>query len=291
MMHRLLSIILWIVTASCAAGPAPALAATVPVTPATYLTALAAAQAGDVLTAAPGAYPSATIANRTFAPPVTLSAPATAVFGQLNLRNVDGFATVGGSFSGNTLYGIALDHVRNVTIDHALLSNERTGIAASYAVGLTITGFECLGLGQDCIDLYASQNVKVLHGLVHGGVTRDGAHPDGVQMRSDVGTPMLAYIVVAYNAFVGPTAGVDMYGNKVPAVGIDVEGNWGAISEPALVSLLGPGCTGCSIVNNHADWIRGSAHIVNVVPIAPGPGYTGTISGNTVSARPAALPQ
>lgn len=285
-----------------AALNSPIRAATIEVTPTTYVASLAAVQCGDTLHAAPGTYPAATLEYKTcVAPllPIAFVAPDTAVFGMLTLDHIDGFHAVGGSFSNNNTatggklpYGVKLLYGSNISFDRPLFYNNNTALSASFTTNLTINGFECLAQKQDCIDLYATQHVKVLKGIVHGGFPYWWAHPDGIQARSIFPDPPLLDIEIAYNVFIGHTSGAVRFGDRQKASLINVHDNDGWITL-ALVALQADdqGCDNCSIVNNHGHTSRDSPFITNVVPRAPYAGFAGTVSGNSVSERPAPMPK
>ncbi|MBV8973400.1 MAG: hypothetical protein JO290_14035 [Sphingomonadaceae bacterium] len=266
------------------AGAAAAPAATITVGPTTFVSAVNAAHAGDVVVLTDGEYGDPYFRSAPSAPAITIDGcRADAHFRSLRFDGRGGLTLKCLQFVGG---GLMLVGVRDVTVANLLATAPpRAGIGIAASQHVAISDVEVIDAGADGVDIGGSQHVTVDRLACYASHPTPGAHPDCLQLYSKLPTHPVPTDDVAVRSVVavGDTQGVDMFGNTLPATNVHFDGLVVVSRYPRGVSMTSAGgCTGCSLTNSRVERLRGAAHAVQLDPQAPLPGWAaGSVTGNS----------
>lgn len=229
-----------LLTAIAIAVTTPCAAATLPATPATLVAVFNSARPGDLISLT-GKFGAVTLADRDFGTnAVKISGWAASFTGTVNLKNVTGVTLRGGSFSVDRTTGvqraISVYQSRRVTVDMVSVEGDgggqgvivyggstitvkngsyrklRIGVGYIDVAGGTISGNTFTAMASDGINITGSSNhVTASTNRCQLPEPTDGAHPDCIQMWSDVGKPQLSDITITANNISGETQGITLF--------------------------------------------------------------------------------
>jgi hypothetical protein len=283
----------------------PVAAATITVTPATFNSAVAAAQPGDTLNLT-GTYGNIRIQNRNFGSGIKINASYAQFTGTVTLTNVTNLYFGGGTFNiagapaytkaavvyGGSNIAFAKQSVTGSaggegivfsgTTQASVSDGTFTGLDANIVFGSVTSGSASrntiVAAGSDGIDIADSHNITASYNSCSGGNPSAGAHPDCVQLWSIAGNPLESGIIVSNNSATGPTQGFTAFpaGGGVSRVQIV----YNTVNTSYSEGVACDACVYSNISYNTLSTLPGSQYLTNLNVIG---GSYNTVVGNVIT--------